>query len=256
MAPQKHVHAAWQNSPQPGNFGDILTPILLDKMFDRKAIRMTGPFASPTIMGIGSTIGRCCGNTVVWGSGIMRWSDPLKADATYLCVRGPQTHAKLAERKIPCPEIFGDPALLMPKIHNPTIEKKYKYGIFAHYVDTKQVTQWYGNDRDIKIIDPLRKNPLDVIDDMLQCEKIISSSLHGIIISHAYDVPAIWVKHSDKLNGDGMKFRDYFESVGLEYECTQFEQKRDPADFGSLNFQVGIDIDMDPVENALREYLG
>ena len=249
------INAWWSTGPQPGNFGDILTPLIVKELFDHECILTKPPYKTPTLLGIGSIISKAEGKSIVWGSGLMRTSDQLKRDATYLSVRGPHTYNQLKLRKIKCPPVFGDPALLMPKIYAPLVDKTYEYGIFAHYVDTEQVTKWYGNDDSVLIIDPLNADPLKVIDQVLKCRHIISSSLHGIIIAHAYDIPATWVKHSDKLNGDGIKFQDHFDSVGLPMTCTNFTTKMTVDEFQNFKYTVGIDIDLNKIVNVLGEYL-
>jgi hypothetical protein len=45
---------------------------------------------------------------------------------------------------------------------------------------------------------------------------ILSSSLHGLIIANAFGRPAGWVRLSEALFGDDVKFQDYYASVGLE----------------------------------------
>jgi hypothetical protein len=93
---------------------------------------------------------------------------------------------------------------------------KYKLGIIPHFRDKNNL--WlkchFSQNPEIKIIDIQNNNPLKVVDDMLECEKIISSSLHGIIITDAYAVPSLWFELSDLVEGTGFKFRDYFASVG------------------------------------------
>jgi hypothetical protein len=249
------INTWWSTGPQPGNFGDILTPLIVKELFDHECVLTKPPFKTPTLLGIGSIISKAESNSIVWGSGMMRTHDPLKRDAKYLSVRGPHTYQQLKSRKIDCPPIFGDPALLMPMVYSPTVEKKYDHGIFAHYVDTEQVRKWYGNDESVLIIDPLNADPLKVIDQVLQCKCIISSSLHGIIIAHAYDIPATWVKHSDKLNGDGIKFQDHFSSVGLPMTCSNFTQKIPVDDFYKFHYTAGISIDLNKIKNALGAYL-
>lgn len=249
------IKAWWPTTPNPGNFGDILTPYLLWNLFEYKCVLNRFPFKEPTLMGVGSIISRAEGYSIIWGSGLMRSDGPLKRDARYLSVRGPLTYEKLKEKGIPCPAIFGDPALLMPKIYSPQINSKFEYGILPHYVDYDVVKKWYQNDTNVHVINVLNSDPTKVIDQVLLCDKIISSSLHGVIIAHAYNIPAIWVKHSDKLSGDGVKFEDYFESVGMKSKCTDFQNRIDPSNFSSFDYQVGISIDINKIEKALGNYL-
>jgi len=252
----KTVNTWWSKGPSPGNFGDILTPLLVEHFSDHVCVFVNMPFTSPTLFGTGSILSRAENNTIIWGSGMMRASDQVKRDAIYLCVRGPRTYEILQQRHVKCPPIFGDPALLMPKVYNRTdLPKRFEYGVFAHYVDTETVSKWYRYDQTVKIINPLNANPLQVIAQTLQCERIISSSLHGVIIAHAYGIPAIWVKHSDKLNGDGIKFHDHFESVKLVAECIDFQERIPVEDLGKFNYQAGISIDTTKISRALQSYL-
>lgn len=206
------IHKAWwSKGPAPGNLGDILTPIILDhfgiKYEYHKSPRSAG------LLCVGSIAKFAGPKTVVLGSGTMRESDTLSYLADWQFVRGPQTRRKVIECGGDCPEIYGDPALLMPIIHYPTVSKGSEVGIVPHYVDYEYVVNKYGKDH--KVINVLNDNPFEVIDQIVSCSKIVSSSLHGIILAHAYGIPAAWVQFSDKLSGDGIKFVDYFESMSL-----------------------------------------
>lgn len=52
------------------------------------------------------------------------------------------------------------------------------------------------------------------IDDICKCDYILSTSLHGIIVAHAYNIPCIWIKKG-YIHTDGIKFNDYFSSVDI-----------------------------------------
>ena len=199
------------------NFGDIITPFILGHFTRKKLIRIIYPqFCNDTnYFVIGSILDRAAKHTIVWGSGFISEKDKCWERPKQICaVRGPLTRHKLLDAGIDCPEIYGDPALLLPMFYNPQMPKKYKVGIVPHFVDKDN--EWLSNikdHQDIKIINVQNRNPLNFIDDILQCEKIASSSLHGIIVADAYNVPSVWVEFSKNVYGNGFKFIDYFMSV-------------------------------------------
>ncbi|WP_417558885.1 polysaccharide pyruvyl transferase family protein, partial [Mesoflavibacter zeaxanthinifaciens] len=151
---------------------------------------------------------------VVWGSGIL--SKTLKfGNAKFLAVRGFRTIDKLKELNYNIPEVVGDPALLLPLVYQPKAKEKYKLGVIPHYIHYEELKML--NSENIKIIN-LLQNVEDVINDINACEYIISTSLHGVIVSHAYGIPSLWIEFdsANKLSGDNIKFEDYFSSVCLE----------------------------------------
>lgn len=158
-------------------------------------------------------------NTIVWGSGAIKGgTTPLKIKPKkVLAVRGPLTRDYLQKNGVECPEIYGDPALLLPRFYKPKVHKKKCIGIIPHVCDQQNhfLLDFKDKNPDVIIID--LKNYgcwTDVIDQICQCEFIISSSLHGLIVSDAYGIPNVWVEFSDKIIGNGFKFQDYFASVG------------------------------------------
>lgn len=234
------------------NFGDILTPYIISKLTNKKIKRISSklfPFYHHYFV-IGSILQKSKKTTSIWGSGFISEEAHCKQKPKKVyAVRGPKTRAKLIEAGIDCPKVYGDPALLMPELYQPNeaSTKKYKLGIIPHYVDKKHPWLNQFKDRnDIKIIDVQQKNPLNVIDDMLECERIISSSLHGIIVADSYQIPSLWISFSNKVLGKGFKFLDYFESVGRQDKKPQII--RDTTAIEELiksftDYQINIDLE-------------
>ena len=156
--------------------------------------------------------------TFIWGAGAIRGKQPLrKKPEKILCVRGPLTRNYLLKQNIDCPECYGDPALLLPLLYTSKCKRSYKIGILPHYVDLDNVFihKLLKRDNSVKLIDFVHyRHWHDVVDEICSCEFIISSSLHGLILSDAYNTPNVWVKFSDKVYGNGFKFHDYYASVG------------------------------------------
>ncbi|WP_433833653.1 polysaccharide pyruvyl transferase family protein [Flavobacterium anhuiense] len=204
------------------NYGDLVGKYLVEKISSKKVV-FAWPkkfsildWFAPIYVTVGSILANINHKCIVWGSGIIDQKTKVK-NANFLAVRGPQTRKYLLDLSFEVPEVYGDPALLLPRYFNPKIEKKYKYGFVPHYNDFKLVKDWFKDNPEIFLIDMMTNDVEAKTIEFLQCEKIVSSSLHGVIIAHAYNIPAVWQKFSDKVFGDDIKYQDYYESVKLPF---------------------------------------
>lgn len=156
--------------------------------------------------------------SIVWGTGSMYGGLKQFIKPQKICaVRGPLTRKALINQGIPCPEVYGDPALLLPLVYKPHVNKKYKIGLIPHYVDcnlssVKSFCNKYEN-KILLIHMQNYNNWKEVVDDICSCECTASSSLHGMIISDAYNIPNVWIRLSDNIAGGDFKYLDYLASV-------------------------------------------
>lgn len=206
----------WWRGP-PYNAGDWIGPYLF------KAISGVHPkFGVPSnkslrtvYITVGSLARWFCENTIVWGSGIIgpgepRWQ-PLRTHA----VRGPYTRERMRQMGFACPEVYGDPAILMPLFYTPNVVKnRDRIGVVPHYSNFAEAERIFFTRPEFKVID-IRQPPEHVINEIASCEWVFSSSLHGLILSHAYRIPAGWVEFSLPPGGDRTKFLDYFAGANL-----------------------------------------
>lgn len=213
---KRQVNLEWWN--KKNNLGDVLSEIVFTWMLENKQIEKNKKISRTVhLFGIGSVIGMGNFDATIWGSGIhtfktikdiINQSKYRKYDIR--AVRGPITAEILNVCGYKCPEIYGDPAVLMKNIYTPyNIEKKYKYSAILHI-----------EHQDIDISDNIHyinMNTTDykkVIDEIMASEVVISSSLHGIILSETYGVPAVFLKHG--MGNELLKFYDWYYSTGRD----------------------------------------
>ena len=158
-------------------------------------------------------------NTLIWGSGIM-FENIAKFNSKIFAVRGKKTAEILHSLDIECPQIFGDIALLLPRFFNPeNSEKYYDIGLIFHYSHfDKDIIDFLKQRYRLNIISV----DLEVekfVTEVSKCKYTISSSLHGVIISHSYGVQSLPFNLEKKgLNGTFFKFEDYYSSLDLEFK--------------------------------------
>ena len=203
----RKVNTYWQ---QEDNFGDKLTPYILEKLFGVEAVLKKH---GNKLLGIGSILTHAEKGDTVWGSGALSPQHKPKSNRlNILALRGPNTRKVLKDMGIKIKEVpFGDPALLLPRVYKPDVKKEYKIGITPHYVDVHIAKSQFAGYHLIEPTLPIEQ----YIDEVNKCELIVSSSLHGIICADAYGVPNSELLISDMVLGNGFKFQDYKESKKL-----------------------------------------
>lgn len=128
------------------NFGDALNPILIKfisgetpKNLYTNRIGLIGKKISfnfwenakqlikkePVYVIIGSTLQWAVNkNSIIWGAGFISPDCKLKDKPRKICaVRGPLTREIILKQGIDCPDIYGDPALVLPGFYKPNIKK-------------------------------------------------------------------------------------------------------------------------------------
>lgn len=214
------------------NAGDYFNKILVNKMYNCifKPINRRTPGYTCDVAFCGSILTNrgMSGAKYIVGCGFQNSNTPVNKNPNcYLAVRGKLTKDRLNEKGIQVNEgiKFVDPGLMVSKIYNlGDVSKKYKIGIIPHYVDEDRVVKMYGNK--YKIISMKTSDVESVCRQILECEMIISSSLHGIIFSHSMGVPAYHIELSKLQEGDNFKFKDYYscyDSVQYKtFKCNEY----------------------------------
>ena len=205
----------WKTPIGAGNFGDEISKVVMSSLINRTKYELV--FNQPNIkinlVGIGSYMQAAKEDSFIFGTGIR--TQPIKKfkNLNICAVRGPLTkkHMKHTNNHIKVPNIFGDPALLLPKFYKPVFQEtlKEKIGIIPHISNYKKY-KTKTIDSKYYLINPTDKWQT-IINYIYSCKYIMSSSLHGLICSDAYNKPNIWLDEF-KLAEGHFKFKDYFQS--------------------------------------------
>ena len=210
----KKVNLEWWKHKH--NVGDEISTIICDYMLARRGLSFDSPAKrTKHLMAVGSICGEGRIDATVWGSGIhsqalkdniLRYKKYRKLDIR--AVRGPETENFLNENGIKCPKIYGDPAIIMPLIYQPEVKKKYPLSFVVHVLMKNKVNISEG----IHLIDTETADYKLFIDEIAASEKVISSSLHGIILAESYGIPVVFL--CEGVEDQIMKYKDWYLSTG------------------------------------------
>ena len=223
------------------NIGDAINPYIIEKIIGYKS--KYADLYHCEVSGIGSGLGRFFYSpsnynfirkarkellkvlhptpVVLWSSGFISTpkgdEKPTRSHIEVASLRG-KLSLQTVERSLKkdlkdC--VVGDAGILASELV-PKTDKKYLLGIIPHDNERKELKYLELADSTPKsIIIDVRTNVYDCLTQISQCEHIISSSLHGLVIADGFGIPNRHVVLTNKLAGDGFKFRDYYSSYDL-----------------------------------------
>jgi pyruvyltransferase len=211
----KPIKAYWWRGVS--NFGDMLAPLLLERFAE---VRVEwGTVSHSSIVSIGSLLEHLppLWDGYIVGSGKLFENTRIHnmRDATILAVRGP-----LSARGLKGSFALGDPGLLANELVGAQ-EKQWSIGLLPHWEDKELVPKFQAlipSRYPVKVINP-QDDPLTVLRQIGACGKIVTSSLHGVIVADAFRVPRrIEVSSLMRKDGGDFKFRDYCASIHMNFE--------------------------------------
>lgn len=203
---------------QPYNLGDSLGEVIIRFLLDKKSIDINKPVSKTKhLYCVGTNIQGAYQSATIWGSGIFPPRNKKEAFLQKHCgrkldiraVRGPLTRDQVLKYGHKCPEVYGDPAILMPMIYNPVVPKLRNRLVIPQFFNEVEFREAHPNEHMIS----MNTNDYEsVIREILASEIVYTSSLHGIILAESYGVPAVFFRGLAK--DRDFKFLDYYYSTG------------------------------------------
>lgn len=205
----------WLGRP---NFGDWLNPLLLKRFADIDV--EWKPAADADILCVGSVMESVKADWAGYVAGIGKLHEGTDAHAhlrgaKVLGLRGP-----LTAQGVKGNYVVADPGLLADELVQPN--KEFNLGIIPHWSDKRT---WSKFEQYSPLIIKATDDPLEVVRQIGSCRKIITSSLHGLIVADAFAIPRR-IEYSETLDREGglFKFQDYMASINMKLELGVTQQ--------------------------------
>lgn len=163
----------------------------------------------------------------IWSSGFIYPEKTITCTRTPLAIRG-----KLSLDFIECTNKnnipLGDGGLILDRVYPNHTIPIYDVGIVPHYSDVvylkgQPIESWdLCKQYNVLFINPC-DSPTNVIPKILQCKKIITSSLHGVVTCDAYDIDHALVAFNESNIGlhdcqQSFKFKDYYSIYNKTFQ--------------------------------------
>jgi pyruvyltransferase len=197
------------------NFGDLIGPLVIDRLRPPGGVSRRDGLR---LLSVGSILHLARDGDTVWGTGRNGKIPDSRHHFRTLdvrAVRGPLTRRFLLDRGLMVPELYGDPALLLPMLFPEFGSADERRGALAimnlNDVRFGRGAEVFSSIPDgVRVVSP-RSNLEECIRAIVSSEFVVGSSLHAIVIADAFGVPARLVRSEAE---PSFKYEDYFLGTG------------------------------------------
>jgi len=203
------------NKKTQHNYGDLLGFLIPKQLFPQISVcKQLLDNKSNALICVGSVLNGAMSDkhSVYIGVGTVSNEFSVHDSCKILCVRGPLT----SQRTKSNPKWITDTGILTSIAFPIQLKPIHDVVVVLHKVDKHMMKMLTSNG--IPVMINWGNDFLSYINFICSGRKVISSSLHGQVIAHAYGIEAIAVKCGDKVIGGDFKFKDYFAS--LHHGCS------------------------------------
>jgi pyruvyltransferase len=193
------------------NVGDRLALDLVQRILARRGLTLaqyTG--GARRVLTVGSVLHFASDGDVVWGTGVnaKAQAGPLKARRLDVrAVRGPLTASRLEELGIDVPAVYGDPGILVSRIFPHERKPRWDYVVVPHF--RERWLRFFPH----PTLSPAQA-PEPFLRKLVRARRVISSSLHGLVLAESYGIPAVWLENR---SGEApFKYHDYYLGTGRQ----------------------------------------
>jgi pyruvyltransferase len=207
------VELIWWKPKTGLNFGDVLSEVIVTKILADRGLSLRDQTdRRARLLAVGSSLHFAKDGDIIWGTGVNgKMPEERHAFSTLdvRAVRGPLTREFLRKKGIDAPQIYGDPALLLPQLFpqfraNPTTPVVVVPNLHdVSHLSAKGIdhlSPWLGWNI--------------CVEDILRAKLVVASSLHAIVVAEAFGIPARYVQFSE--NENLFKYEDYVLGTGRD----------------------------------------
>jgi len=218
---KKNVDLVWADSPIPGNYGDWLSPYIINKLGKVNVTHLdeVSNSSKKHIVALGSIICSVNENSFVLGTGIPSKDENINVKATFISVRGTYTDERIVELGGNKVNNYGDIGFLMRRVYNPkTTDHKKDILVVRHIQQASIRLELKPGFREISINAAHPRDIENFVDELHTAELVVTSAMHCFITCISYGIPCVLFSlggWKNNVPGDGVKYLDTLSGVNL-----------------------------------------